>query len=258
MALHMASGDVLVGLLKPDGTVDYWRDLREAPLFEVALKVDKEEDFETSSGLNKQILSAIVKQTAELSITLKEPTAENIAFICYGTDAQTIAAATKTARPFPTPLVAGKIYSLPDDMSGIADTGLTIVDSAPTPRTLVKGTDYILDQTFGTIIFTQSAITGSTQPFKITGQIAGEIINTLFSKTPANVAVRLHVRNRANNFAKEIWEFYNCQFDPTDKLTGKSKSPAEFAIKGAILADTTKPNDGLFGQFGRIRKLNAA
>lgn len=250
--LLIGQGDVLAGKRKANGSVESLRNVGEAPIFEVMISTDKVKDNETSSGLRREILSVITKQSVEVTITLKEPTPENLAFLTYGTIHE-VAGSDITAQSMGSGLVAGVLYRLPNDLTQVS--GVVIVDSAGTPATLTEGTHYTLDPVFGTVEFTATGISSKTQPFKVTASGNDETQISMMDNLPENLTLILHNINTADGFAPEIWELYNVQLDPTDKLEGKGEKAAEFTLKGSALIDVTKPKAGVLGQFGRIRKL---
>jgi hypothetical protein len=259
MALYIGQGDVLVGKRNATtGGIDSLRNVGEAPVFEVNITTDKVTDHETSSGLRRQNLSVITKQEAEVTVTFKEPTPENLAFLCYGTE-HAIGAQTLTNEAMPTGLVAGVTYRLPKDVAGVSS--LVLRDSQGTPHVLVEGTDYEADVTFGTVVFTDT-ISTLTPPIKVSCVSSDESAVTFMDALPEDVTLILHGINTADEFAPEIWELYRVRINPPDKLPGKGDQPAEFTIKGSVLVDPKKPkptptNPNPFGQFGRIRKINA-
>lgn len=253
--LYIGQGDVLVGKRNATtGGIDSLRNVGEAPVFEVAITTDTIKDHETSSGLRRQNLSVITKQEAEVTVTFKEPTPENLAFLCYGTE-HAVGAQTLTNVAMPSGLVAGVTYRLPNDVAGVSS--LILRDSQVTPHVLVEGTDYEADVTFGTVVFTDTLST-LTQPIKVSCVSSEETAVSLLDQTPENVTLVLHGINTADEFAPEIWELYNVQINPPDKLPGKGDQPAEFTVKGSVLIDPKKPKTGPLGQFGRIRKIGVA
>jgi hypothetical protein len=252
--LMIGQGDVLAGKRRANGTVESLRNIGEAPVFEVMISTTKVEDNETSSGLRRQILSVITGQKAEVTVTFKEPTPENLALSTYGTITD-VAGQTLTNEPMPSGLVAGVWYRLPKDITQVS--GIALMDSAATPVALTLNTHYILDEVFGLIQFTSAGISSKTQPFKVSGTGEDETHVSMLSDTPENITLVLHQINTADGFAPEIWELYNVQIDPADKLEGKGDKAAEFTIKGSALIDPKKPKDPVLGQFGRIRKLTA-
>jgi hypothetical protein len=254
--LHIGQGDVFACKRNAiTGGVETMRNVGEAPVFEVNITTDTIKDHETSSGLRRQNLSVVTKQEAEVTVTFKEPTVENLAFLCYGTE-QTVEGLTLTNEPMPLGLVAGVTYRLPKDVAGVAS--VIVRDStAVTPLVLELGTDYELDEVFGTITPLDS-IGDFVQPLKVSCVASDEEGVALLDRTPENVTLILHGVNTADEFAPEIWELYNVQISPPDKMPGKGDAPAEFTIKGSIIIDPKKPKRGKWGQFGRIRKIKQA
>lgn len=252
--LHIGQGDIMVAKRTSAGAIESLRDIGEAPVIEVEINTDKVTDNETSSGMRRQNLSVITKQEAMVTITLKEPTLENLEFMLYGTQ-HDIAGVTLTNALMPDDLVAGVRYRLPQDVTQVSD--LVIRDSAGTPVILTAGTHYEADTVFGTIMFTSAGISTKTQPFKVSCESSDETGVSLMDNIPENVTIIAHVVNTADDFAPEIWELYNVQLDPTDKLPAKGEKAAEFTLKGSVLIDPKKPKGGTWGQFGRIRRLAA-
>lgn len=254
--LYVGQGDVIAAKRTAGGGIGEMRNVGEAPVFEVSIQTDTIKDHETSSGLRREILSVPTKQTAEVTVTFKEPTPENLAFLCYGTE-QTVEGVALANAPMPSGLLAGKTYRLPNDAAGVSN--VVIHDSTPTtPLLLVEGTHYEIDEVFGTFTPTAAGIAGHVQPFKVSCDVSDEEGVSLMDKTPENITLILHGVNTADDFAPEIWELYNVQANPTDKLPGKGEAVAEFTIKGSVLIDPTKPRKGKWGQFGRIRKIITA
>jgi hypothetical protein len=252
MPYLIGRGDLFIADRETDGNPKALAHIGECSMFEFNVGAEYVDNFETSSGLNRQDAHILLRQTAELSLVMKEPTADNLSLALYG-EKVSVTGASLTNQLFPTGIVAGEVRRVPGGYMNLS--AVTIRDSAGSPATLIANTDYVLDAMFGTVEFRASGVTGKTQPFKIDFTYASTTEVALCKKRSAEKWVLFKGINIADGDKKFAVEFYRAAFEPATKLPMKTNEIAEFEIRAAILNDSTKTESGSLGKFGRYRIL---
>jgi hypothetical protein len=227
------------------------RDVGEV-LISCEVSKDYKENEYTGNAINETDAEVAVKQSLKGTITLKEPTAQNLELILHGKKTVNAGGAV-TAQAFPAGIVAGETYRLPG-FTGKA-SALSIVDSAVGPATLAAGTDYTVDLTYGTVTFL--VVTGKTQPFKASFTNAASTRSSILAKAVAAQFLRFEGINIGNNDGAHTFidEFYNCNLKPAKKFDPKGEDYATYEIDFTALADPTRADptraeDAEFGRYG--------
>lgn len=214
----------------------------------ISYEITKEykSNFSSRNAVNEKDAHVPVSQEVKGTISLKEPTAQNLQLILHGKKTA-LAGGSVTAQAFPAGVQAGESYRLPG-FAGIA-SALTIVDSAGTPVPLVLGTNYTVDLNYGRVKFL--LVSGFTQPFKASYTNAAATRNSILTQRVVNKFVRLEGLNIGNNDGprKFVDELYSVTLMPATKVEGKGGD--DFATYEMAFECVVNPQAALDEEFGR-------
>jgi len=215
----------------------------------ISLKTDVIEHFESMSGQRAVDLRMVKQKSATIALTIEEFTQENLALAFYG-NINHVASGTVTNEQIggATPVVGERYFLAHPKISG-----LTIVDSAASPATLVDGTDYTADLDFGAVQFLHTA--GFTAPFKASYSYGAVSQVGIFTQPLPERFMRFEGVNTAASNAKVLIELYRTAFDPLKKFDVIASDLNKLELDGSLLIDPTKPYDAVLGQFGRIVQI---
>lgn len=175
---------------------------------------------------------------------------DNLGLMLLG-NSSTIAAGSHTGFVFPTGMVAGDMARLPV----ARPSSLVITDSAGSPAT-VDTDEYSVDE-YG--IVTMISVGTYVQPFKAAWSSAVIQNTTITTEAGQELWLMMTGINTANSDEKFLVEFYRCAFDPVKTWELIQKKGAQVAeLEATVLADPTKAEDAVLGQFGRVQRLAAA
>jgi hypothetical protein len=193
--------------------------------------------------------------TGELVISAYSASLLRLAW--FGTTANITAAAFIAANAiFPTGIIAGDIMPIPGGRIGISS--LTIVDSTGSPITLTLGLHYeIVDADAGLVKFLDVTTGSVVQPFKAAGNVAGGSGTGILMNRVFELYGRFKMINIAKSDAKETFDFYKMQFDPTTayQILGDGSNVSTFTLPFQLLQDSTKSDSATFGKYGRITQV---
>ncbi len=233
----MFQGRVYLGTRASNGTPENVRTPGNVANLSIALKTDVIEHYESTTG-QRGLDARIVKQkNATVSLTIEEFTKENLALALYGSHVA-VNSGTVTAETVSTaaPTLGDRYFLAHQKVSTVV-----VTDSAGTPATLAKGTNYTVDEGFGAITFLD--VTGFTAPIKAAYAYGAPLPER---------HLRLEGINTADSNKRVMVELYRVAFDPLKDLSLITEDLNKFELEGSLLADTTKAYDAVMGQFGRI------
>jgi hypothetical protein len=149
---------------------------------------------------------------------------------------------TVVAEELPTSLPDGSVWFLGGKTRHRAITGLTI-----TGMTLT--TDYTFDAASGKVTFVgdQSASPAPTASY---GYTDPQYVS-LFTAGSDKYMLSYEFMNKRNANDEGSMEFYKVVFDPAQNIDLQSDELQIMNFSGSALADLTRPDDKLLGQFGR-------
>lgn len=161
----------------------------------------------------------------------------------------TIAAGTVTAEVLPTIAVGDYVRTAKPKISSVV-----MKDSTGTPKTLVAGTNYsIQDANAGSIKILDLTSGGPyVAPYKLDYSNALATNLNLLTQASVEYWFRFEGLNTLNGNALTLVELYRVQFDPPAEFEIKGEAPALLSISGSALYDESKVSDTVLGQFGRI------
>lgn len=226
------------------------RNLGETPRLVIGIEETFADNYETSSAFTRRDLHISVRTDVNGTVVLKEASNDNLALMLKG-QIEDVAATPFTNLAFRNPVVAGETDALPGGQVNLSTA--TITDSAGSPATLVAGTNYTIDLKYGTI--TWLLVTGFTQPFKLAGTPNAHKYVSMFTDSGKEYWLRLKGLSIAQKpIERKLVELYRVTFDTPKEVKykdGESNEVMMYEIPIIPLADDTKPQDDLFGQFGR-------
>jgi hypothetical protein len=156
---------------------------------------------------------------------------------------------------FPSGIAVGDIMQIPGGRVRISS--LSIVDSTGSPVTLTLGTHYeITDADAGLVKFLDVTTGSVVQPFKAAGtEAAGNGTGFLMNRT-FELYGRFKMINIASSDAKETFDLYKMQFDPTTtyNILGDGSNVSGVTLPFELLQDSTKSDSATFGKYGRLRQ----
>jgi len=225
----------------------------DVPSLEMTMEEDVYERKESYTGQRGLALRKTKELKCNLSVTFAQMNDEVAALLTRG---QVITQSV-------TPVVDEPIThdtTLPDLgtflMLGAFDvTSVTIEDStAGTAKTLVAGTNYILDAKAGSIEIVDLTTGGPfVGPLKASYTPTAAKAVKLLSAAETEWWVRfLGVNTAANGNPKCIADWYRVRFSPTTGFGFIQEESGEFPAEGGALVDATKQASSDFGQFGRL------
>ena len=188
------------------------------------------------------------KNSAALSITLADVQDNIFALGALGIVNSAGSPLTVTDEIGPEDAVAGDLYFLGGKTRHRAITSLVVKDEGTSPATTkALNTDYTVDAASGLVTF-KSTFTGfATFSY---GYTDPQYVS-LFTGGAKNYMASYEFINKQNANRPGSLELYKVRLDPADNLDFQSDDLQLMALKGSALADTTRPDDTLLGQFGR-------
>lgn len=230
------------------GVPGQFRWVGNVPDFKPAFDTSKIEHKESYSG--QRLLDKVIttENKSTISAELEDWSKENLALAVRGQSNSLTGGSVAGAQAdvSPATMAAGDIWAL----SHQKVSAVVVKDSAGSPATLVVGDDYTVDATFGTITIVDT--TGYTLPLKAEYTYATVDVVAFFTQPIQEVAVRFEGVNTADGNKKVLVEIYRVALDPTKELGLITDDLGKFTLEGNALVDSTKTNDLVFGQFGRM------
>lgn len=216
----------------------------DAPTLSLKFSTDKSDRTESYSG-NRATSASLKKATkGTFDLTLNWALAKNIALGLGGTIID-VPSGTVTAEPFPTGLAVGDTIML--DHRDIS--ALVVTDSTASPKTLVAGTDYVIDSAPGGLVTLKALGTPAyTQPFK--GAYSyGEGTNVVAFTTPSieKYGVMDGI-NTVDNSRVRV-QVYRMQFDPVSDFGLIQDDLGNLQLSGSVLFDVVNASDDEFGGY---------
>lgn len=241
-------GKVFVAPIEND-VVGVFRWVGNVPDFSPKFDTSKLEHKESWSGQRLLDKSITTENKSTISATLEDWSPENLALATRGSMGKTPVTPV-TAELSPVALTEGQIWALKNVKVGT----VVIKDSAATPATVAAG-KYTVDADYGTVVFNAGGLTGVTLPLTAAYTPAAADVVSFFTKGVQEVAVRFEGVNTADSNKKVLAEIYRVALDPTQELGLITEELGKFVLEGSALADASRPDDVLFGKFGRLLYL---
>jgi hypothetical protein len=210
--------------------------------------------IESNSGQRSLAASFTVEKAMTVDMTLHSLSTANLALAMRGAVVTTVGG-TVTAEALPATVAVGDTVYLANP--GVS--ALILTDSTPTtPKVLVEGTDYTVDENFGRIAILN--VTTLVQPFHAAYTFAGRSAVGMFTTAQKYYALRYEGLDLANSNAPVLVDYFKVSPGVLQELQHITSGTdvAGMAITGDVLLDSNKPATGALGQFGSITKVAAA
>jgi hypothetical protein len=248
-------GKVMVCERDANGGIGKGIYLGDCPELKFSGSTDKLTHFESETGLNTQDRELVKTVSMEMSVTLQNISADNLALLVWGTQVE-VEQAAGVSYTFPSSdIVDGDIYKIPNTIN-LANA--VLVDSAVSPAT-VSTTKYNVDEDFASVEFLDVAT--YTQPFKLNYDKGASIRIPMFtSQRPYRYLVfeGINLANPGAVGQKFQVELYNIGFDPATDISMIGDDFGKFELKGSVLVDETRKANSNLGGYGNITKAGAA
>lgn len=240
-------GKVYLGQRGSNGKPQALRWVDDASQLQIKLSTDTEERQESYSGNRLTSVRLTKSRKAEFSLTLNAFSKLNLALALSVTPVD-VAAGNVTGEILPAGLLVGDVVAL--DHRDIS--ALVLTDSAATPKTLVAGTDYVIESAAaGLVRILSLGSPAYTQPFKAAYSYADAVRLPMFTATQNERYLLLDGVNVVDGSRVRV-RLYRCAFDPVQQLDLITDSLSSLALSGAVLFDATNAADAALGGFGRI------
>jgi hypothetical protein len=232
---------------RPYGSGSAWRWWGDVSKLSYGGQSEKVKHKESFSGSKSTTRNFTIGKEMTVNATLHQLDGNALAENLWGL-ASDIASGSVTGEVLPNPLVAGDIIKL--DYPGVSS--LVLTDSAGTPATYGAG-NYSHDGRFGSIeIITPPS--GLTYPIKAAySHAAGKRVNFLSQPQPI-LEFKYEGLNLAEGNAPVIFHFYKMATETLKELAliTDGNDVAGVEISAEVLLDSSKPYDGVLGQFGQF------
>lgn len=248
-------GRVFLGLRDASGNPKNLRYVGNVPELKLSIEVSTLEHKESTSGQNLPDHRMDVGKKANASATLEKFSKENIAMAMRGSVTSVSAGSAVTGEV----LGGGSTTSAVGDILLAKARNLSAVvvkDSTGSPKTLVAGTNYILNAAAGHIELLDLTTGGPfVQPFKIDYTPGASTEMGLFTAPGQEYFLRFEGLNTADTNAPVTVDLYRLVFDPSKDLSLITDEYAKFPFDGSLLIDSARPSNAALGQFGAIYGL---
>jgi hypothetical protein len=238
-------GKIYLALRNPStGAIGAHRWVDDAGEFQVKFTQEVESRKESNSGQRLTSVRLGKGTTANVSMKLNAFSVANLG-LGFGANPVNITTGSATAEPFPSALVVGDTVMLDHrDVSALAITDST----AGTPKTLVLGTDYLLEHP-ETGFVTIKNIGTYVQPFKAAYTYAAAVRLPLFTKLMPERAIAFDGINTVDG-GRVRGLLYRASFEPFSQLDLISDSLGSLELTGELLYDPFAADSDTLGNFG--------
>ncbi|HGT4219287.1 TPA: hypothetical protein ACTYY8_001600 [Klebsiella michiganensis] len=235
---YYGQGKVFLAPRQANGKPGAFRWIGDVSALSLALTVERLNHKESYSGRRGTVRSFVTNQDGTLTSTWHDLAPENLAVVLYG-EQVVIPAGTVTGEVLPAGITAGERYIL--DHQRVSDVVI---------GTLVEGTDYEVDYTYGAITFLTAQATAPSVNY----EYSGSVNTTLFTQQPGDFYLRFEGINLAEGGAAKILELYKISFSPASALAliQGDTSLAGLETTATVLYDNARPDDPTIGRFGRV------
>lgn len=231
-----------------NGVLGKWRWLLDVSEFTFTPEVEKAEHKESYSGQKATARSFVIGKTLNYTMTLHNINAGNLALALGGSNSITDAG-TVTGEELPT-VEAGDIVRL-------AKMGVKDVILKDASDTVIDKKHYTVANNYGRLDIIDLPTPAPSQPLTASYAYGKSVTTAMFKQLSQNIAIMYEGINLAENGAPIGVEFYKCSSDILKELSliQTDNNLAGMQISGSVLIDSSKPEDGAIGQFGRIIQL---
>ena len=246
-------GKVFIAAILAGGVLGPYRWVDNVPSFKLSPATTKKEHKESWSG--QRLLDKVLTTENKVSFQaeMESWSKENLALAVRGESVPIAGATVSTGTPYVLPdgLAVGDVVPLPhQNITG----SILVKDSTSVTPLPVDAAHVKIDPIFGTATILD--LGAFVQPFKVSYVYGATTSVPFFSQPTLEVAVRFEGINTADNNRNVLVELYRVALDPTKELGLISDDFEKFTIVGDALIDANRPDDPVFGRFGRLVYIN--
>ncbi len=247
MAYFSGQGRVYIGARDDSGNPLGLDFVGNVPDLKVSLSVETLEHKESTSGQRLTDLQLIKSKKGEFSCTLEELRPVNLELALYGTTKK-ITSGSVTSEALPNPIEKDKLYLL--EYQNVSS--VVINDSTPTPPQTLQASEYTVNEKYGSVIIHDISSSSYVEPLLVNYSYGDYQSTVMFTKPLPERWIRFEGLNTVDSNREVIIDFYRVAMNPANEFSVITEELLKFDITGQALADTLKPVDGMFGQFGHI------
>ncbi|MHA3051154.1 phage tail tube protein [Acinetobacter sp. ANC 4640] len=232
-------GEIFLAKLT-NGVAGTYYPVGNTPKLELKIKSTAKEHYESKTGLRTK--DAVLYQQTGVSIdgTLEEVTKENLARVMSGLVVE-VPSSTITDVSLGT-VTAGAMINL-----GYRNLSAVTFESG---GTAVDPSKYVLDSTFGTVIFNESVLGEVTW-----AGTASAVVRTTIANNVGEEYALLFKGVDTFTGDKVFGELWRVQFSPDTTFALINSDFGSFDISGDALSDNSKANDPELSVFGHIERF---
>jgi hypothetical protein len=226
-----------------------YRDLGNCTEFNISIEVETIEHQSSRQGLRVVDKEVVISQKMTLTLTLDELNHENLALWTSGAKAThtNVAVAGFTKYEMVESIELGRHFDIVNSSGERAydvDLADLTLNNGTTDAALVSGTDFTLDEEFGTIFILSTAtnITAGV-PLDVTlaAKAGASAVNEVQGLKTSSVtgALKFVSENPANNDARTEYQFHQVALKPTGDFGLISDEYTQMQFEGAAEANAT-------------------
>ncbi len=248
--LFSGQGKVYLGSRDSNGNPLGLLYVGNVPDLKFSLSTETEEHLESTSGQRLTDLRLTKSKKAQVTATLEDFTAANLALVLYGS-VDAVTGGTVTNEALPNPVTLASLYPLAKQNV----SSLVITDSTGTPKTLPTG-QYSANLKHGSVVINDKATGGPyVEPFKAAYTYGAVNRVGMFTQAVPERWLRFEGINTADSNKEVVVELYRVALDPTKDMSLINNDIAKFELSGSVLVDTLKSSSDVMGQFGRMIQI---
>jgi hypothetical protein len=227
--------------------IGQYRWLGNVPDLKPTFDTSKIEHNEAWSGQRQLDKVVVTQNKMGFTADVEDWSPENMAISTRGKVNQMVSGSVTDVAPDISPdnLVVGGIWAFRHQKV----SAVTIKDNSSTPVT-VDPDDYELDSEYGDVVIKNLGT--YDLPLRAVYTYESSTIVAFFTQPAIEVALRFKGINTADGNRKVLAEIYRVSLDPTKELSLITNDMGKFVLAGNGLIDSTKPDDLVFGRFGRM------
>lgn len=228
MATEYFSGQGIMKVaLITNGVVGPYRDVQNVPSLSISTSVTKKEHKESRSGQRATDKTLITEKKITFKATLDGFGAKNLAFAFQGTISDVVSGTVTNETVGTGTLAVGQEWALANPKA----SAVVLKDS--TNKTLVLGTDYSVNEVYGTI--TLLNVTGITAPIKAAYSYAARTSVNLVEANVEGYRIRFEGLNTADGDRPVLITLFKADVDPAKVLDLIQDDFGKLEVEGGVL-----------------------
>lgn len=237
-------GKLKVAILDSNGAITGYTQVGNVSSLKLDPKVTWIEHREDMSGYRQLDLMIPNEQSLGVAFDLEVANAYNLQLALYGTTSANSASTTFSG------VAVNAVTAGLDYVFGKAGATVTaVVDSSASPKTLVAGTDYLVN-TDGTITVLNT--TGFTMPLLVSGTQNAYSSVGILNKPSQEIAVLFEGLNTANSRKPVVINIGRVMLNPAKSIEVLGKDLVKFQLDGQALVSPNALSTGVLAGYGSI------